>query len=153
MKSPKTIRPEFRNNTPQGIIAAGGILLGNGTKQGKIAIVKRCRYRGEMSLPKGKLKDGENETDGALREVQEETGCTVKIREYAGSTHYLVRGLPKVVFYFVMNVERDDGTGPVDRNEVESVEWMTPELAIKELTHREDRELVSAVFGLSERER
>jgi 8-oxo-dGTP pyrophosphatase MutT (NUDIX family) len=131
------------------ILAAGGVLLGTDAKLGQIAVVRRRRYACEMGLPKGKLKNGENVPDAALREVREETGCEAKIREYAGSTHYLVRGVPKVVFYFLMEVECDNGTGPLDRGEVEAVEWMTPESAVAALTHPEDQALISAVFGLS----
>ena len=65
------------------ILAAGGILLGKGAHEGQIAIVRRPRYGGEISLPKGKIKEGETEVSAALREVWEETGFGAKIKEYA----------------------------------------------------------------------
>ena len=55
------------------ILAAGGILLGKGAHEGRIAIVGRPRYGGEVSLPKEKIKKGETEVTAALREVREET--------------------------------------------------------------------------------
>jgi hypothetical protein len=39
-------------NTSRKIIAVGGILLGKGTHEGRIAIVRRPRYGGEISPPK-----------------------------------------------------------------------------------------------------
>jgi 8-oxo-dGTP diphosphatase len=56
------------------IRAAGGIVwrLEDGTP--RIAVVHRPR-RGDWSLPKGRLGQGESWHDGARREIVEETGC------------------------------------------------------------------------------
>jgi hypothetical protein len=40
-----------------------------------------------------------------------------------------------------------------DRKEVERVEWVSPTEALKSLTHRDDRNLIAAVFGLSKGKR
>jgi hypothetical protein len=40
------------------IRAAGGIISGVGSNSGKIAVVRRRRYGGEVGLPKGKLNEG-----------------------------------------------------------------------------------------------
>lgn len=133
---------------PGAILAAGGIVLGAGANAGKIAIIRRRRYGEEIALPKGKLGEGEEPAEAALREVREETGCAAQITEYAGTTRYFVKGVPKAVFYFLMKAEGDGDARPVDTGEVEAVEWMAPAPAVAAMTHREDRELVSAVFGL-----
>jgi 8-oxo-dGTP diphosphatase len=132
----------------QSILAAGGIVLGAGDNVGRIALVKRRRYPGEIGLPKGKTKEGEEIVDTALREVREETGCKVRIREYAGSAHYFVGAVPKAVFYFVMEPDGSEEPAEVDAEEIEAVEWAPPEKAIAKLTHRVDRDLISAVFGI-----
>jgi 8-oxo-dGTP diphosphatase len=132
----------------QSILAAGGIVLGAGNNVGRIALVKRRRYPGEIGLPKGKTKEGEEIVDTALREVREETGCKVRILEYAGSTHYFVGAVPKAVFYFVMEPDESEEAAKVDAEEIEAVEWAPPEKAIAKLTHRADRDLISAVFGI-----
>jgi len=134
--------------TSRKILAAGGILLGKGAHEGQIAIVRRRRYGGEISLPKGKIKKGETEVVAALREVREETGFGAKIREYGGSTEYLVGDLPKVVSYFLMEAEGEEAVGSHDEDEVEAVEWATPEAAVAMLTHEQDRALIRAVFAL-----
>jgi 8-oxo-dGTP diphosphatase len=81
-----------------------------------------------------------------MREVREETGLETSIGGYAGTTHYVVGGRPKFVMYFFMDVKRELPDGVSDRKEIESVEWVAPQVAMTELTHVEDRDLLAAVF-------
>jgi 8-oxo-dGTP pyrophosphatase MutT (NUDIX family) len=129
------------------IVAAGGIILGSGCFSGQIVVVRRRRYRSETGLPKGKSKGAESPMETALREVREETGFRVGVREFAGSTHYVVKGTPKTVFYFVMGLECEDAEAIEDTAEIDSIDWATPAAAIRRLSHREDQTLVAAVFG------
>jgi hypothetical protein len=66
----------------------------------------------------------------------------------AGSTHYLVEDLPKVVSYFLMEAEGEEAIGSRDEGEIEAVEWTTPEAAVAILTHEQDRALIRTVFAL-----
>jgi ADP-ribose pyrophosphatase YjhB (NUDIX family) len=111
-----------------GIVAAGGVVLGTGELGGQIALVRRHRYSGEVGLPKGKSRGAETPLDTALREVREETGYPVAIQEFAGTTHYFVRGVPKIVFYFVMRTTSGDSTGVEDTGEIASVIGWRPTL-------------------------
>src|SRR5262245_21358125 len=139
------------NDFPHSIVAAGGILIGRGSNQGKISLVRRSRYGGEVALPKGKLRAGEEPVAAARREVREETGYEVKLWQFAGTTRYFVGAIPKIVFYYVM--EEDGGTNNIDAAEIAAVEWTTPEQSLGILTHREDRHLVAAVFGIRNADR
>lgn len=136
------------SDKPNPVRAAGGIVCGAASNVGKIAVVRRRRYGGEIGLPKGKLTKGETEVEAALREVEEETGLRAKIRQAVGKTEYSVDGRQKTVAYFVMEVASDVPARPSDTGEVEAVEWLTPEQAVGALTHRDDRELVARVFKL-----
>jgi 8-oxo-dGTP diphosphatase len=130
------------------IRAAGGIVIGAGNNAGKIAIVRRRRYSGEVGLPKGKLKKNETDVEAATREVEEETGIRASPRDASYTTHYEVDGRPKIVTYFLMDAPEDAQPRPEDSEEIESVEWLTPQEAIATLTHSEDRKLLSRVFGI-----
>ena len=133
------------------IRAAGGIISGVGSNSGKIAVVRRRRYSGEVGLPKGKLNEGETEAEAALREVEEETGLRAILRQRIGSTHYSVDGGPKTVTYFMMDAPDDAPARPRDSKEVQAVEWLTPVEAVATLTHDDDRKLVTRVFDIEKK--
>lgn len=131
-----------------GIVAAGAIVVGVGSNEGKVLLVRRQRYGAEVALPKGKVHTGENEVAAAQREVLEETGCVGTVTGYAGSTHYAVDGVPKAVFYLTMQAADDDVHSPQDTGEVCGVEWLNITDALAALSHRDERALVAAVFGV-----
>jgi 8-oxo-dGTP pyrophosphatase MutT (NUDIX family) len=132
----------------EAIRAAGGIISGVGSNSGKIAVVRRRRYSGEVGLPKGKLNKGETEAEAALREVEEETGLRTILRQAIGTTHYIVDGRSKTVTYFMMDAHDDAPARPHDSKEVQAVEWLTPVEAVAALTHDDDRELIARVFDI-----
>lgn len=62
-----------------------------------------------MGLPKGKVEEGENRQEAALREVLEETGVKADILKYLGEIHYTFkenwdenRAVHKTVFWYLM---------------------------------------------------
>ena len=128
-------------NDPAKVIrAAGGILW----KGDRIAVIHRPR-RGDWSLPKGKVDEGESLEETALREVAEETGCRARLGEFVDVIHYTVSGRPKEVHYWQMEIVGDPDFQPSD--EVDRMEWLTPEEAIKRLTYERDRNLVESLRG------
>ena len=54
------------------ILAAGGIVVGQGANADKIVVIHRTRYGPEIALPKGKLTSGESPLEAAVREVGED---------------------------------------------------------------------------------
>lgn len=107
---------------------------------GRVAIVHRPRYD-DWSLPKGKLDAGETFEEAALREVSEETGLRARLsRELPSVEYHDNKGRPKVVRYWVMEVEED--TGFVANDEVDELRWVEPGEAIALLTYERDRSLV-----------
>jgi 8-oxo-dGTP diphosphatase len=116
--------------------AAGGIV----EREGKVLLVHRPKYD-DWSFPKGKLEDGESWEEGALREVEEETGLKCELGEELGRTHYLVLQGPKEVRYYRMSC----GGKAVAQNEVDEVRWVTVAEARELLSHDRDRKLLEAL--------
>ena len=62
-------------------ISAGGVVLfGN-------AILLLRKFNGDWVLPKGKVEEGENNEEAALREVAEETGVKAETLKYLGLSY------------------------------------------------------------------
>lgn len=65
---------------------------------------------GYWTLPKGKIEEGENESDGAAREIKEEIGVSIKIDEKLGENQYIankpdIGKIVKHVSYFLAYAE------------------------------------------------
>ena len=125
-------KPEIR--------AAGGVLLApDGDGKTKVAVIHRPKYM-DWSLPKGKLEQGEDWQEAALREVEEETGYRCAPRAELPRISYLDRkGRKKLVRYWMM--EPLDGQFE-PHGEVDEMRWVSPEEAEELLTYPHDRELV-----------
>jgi ADP-ribose pyrophosphatase YjhB (NUDIX family) len=119
--------------------AAGGILWRNGSRGPMLALVHRP-HKDDWTLPKGKLKDDEGWQAAAQRETEEETGCRVRVIEFAGCTFHSVRRGPKIVLYWHMTVAREGN--PVAQGEVDEVAWLLPADAAKCLDDQSQRRLV-----------
>jgi 8-oxo-dGTP diphosphatase len=97
--------------------AGGGVIV----REGRVLVVHRERYD-DWSLPKGKLEPGESWEEGALREVEEETGLRCAIGEEVGRTRHLdAQGREKEVRYFAMS----SGGEPFAQNEVDELRWVS----------------------------
>jgi 8-oxo-dGTP diphosphatase len=128
-------------------LAAGGILRRCATAKVEICLIRRRKYQ-DWSLPKGKMEPGETLEETAVREVQEEAHCTVRLGPYAGVIDYWTNAAPKIVAYWLMDLH-EAGTF-VANDEIEAFRWLTPEEALRELTYPAERELVARTFGLPE---
>ena len=118
------------------IRAAGGIVW----RRREVAIVHRKRYD-DWTLPKGKAREGESLREAALREVKEETGCDATIRDLAGVLRYEVKGVPKVVVFWNMDLIRE---GPFRADEeVDQLEWLAPVKALATLDYPKERNLLA----------
>ncbi len=137
----------MENGPPRLIEAAGGIVERE-TSEGKlIAVVHRERYGRECALPKGKRKPGETLLETALREVNEETGLSPTVHEFAGTNSYSVGSTRKIAVYWRMSVgTAETNLSPKD-SEAVTAEWLSPEQAIECLTHKDQSELILKIYG------
>jgi 8-oxo-dGTP diphosphatase len=121
------------------IEAAGGLLWRNTADGEEIALIHRCRYD-DWTLPKGKREPGESWIETARREVLEETGCLVKVGQFAGGQVYTVNGLPKVVLYWHMRLHQNLGFHP--NREVDQLVWLPVDDAIMMLSYAAEKSLL-----------
>ena len=63
------------------MLAAGGIIRNDSSE---FLVIHRPKYD-DWSFPKGKLDNGENLEECALREVHEETGFQCELRDFLGT--------------------------------------------------------------------
>ena len=130
--------------TPGEVRAAGGVVVRTGPDAAiEVVVVHRPRYD-DWSLPKGKLEPGEGWADGALREVEEETGLRCELGEELGPVRYTDRkGRPKLVRWWLMSPlggEFEAG------DEVDEMRWCPAERAISLVDYEHDRELIAAAI-------
>ena len=115
--------------------AGGGVIV----REGRVLVVHRDRYD-DWSLPKGKLEPGESWEQGALREVEEETGLRCSLGEELGRTHRLdAQGRDKEVRYFAMSSSGE----PVASNEVDEVRWVPLAEAAAFLSYADEADLLA----------
>ena len=122
--------------------ASGGVVWRRGEDGSpELVVVHRPRYD-DWSLPKGKLDPGESFEQAALREVEEETGLRARLVRELPSVEYEVRGRPKLVRYWLMEVVEDPGFEP--NSEVDELRWLSPRDAAVLLTYDRDKGVVAA---------
>ena len=113
------------------IQAAGGIVVRGGARP-LVAVVQRSKDE-RWVLPRGKLKRDENPRAGARREVVEETGHRVRVREFLGAITYRARGRPKVVQFWRMQAAAQPSRDVM--KDIAAVEWLPLAAAVRRLSY------------------
>lgn len=105
----------------------------------------RPRYD-DWSFPKGKLDPGEGPHEAAVREVEEETGLSVRLGPALSPQVYPISSdpvRPKLVHYWVGRCTGDDDVSRYRANaEIDEVRWVPLDEASALLDHARDRHLL-----------
>ncbi len=135
-------RPSTKTGSARKPVLAGGAIV---TRQHPVrglemVIIYRQRYD-DWTLPKGKLEAGESLPACAVREVQEETGVTIRLGIPLDTIRYEAgkAGLKTVAYWggtMVTSVDRRPDA------EVDLVSWLPIRAAMSQLTYAHDHFLV-----------
>jgi len=127
------------------ILAAGGLLWNKNNNERKLALVKHPKSR-DWRLPKGKHSPKDKSLkETAIREVREETGCDVILKDFADKTQYRIKSGTKQVLYWHMELKEEDAY-PLEKD-VEQVRWFPVRKALQKLKHRKEKEIVRKNLG------
>jgi 8-oxo-dGTP diphosphatase len=135
-----------KDKDPKQVRAGGGLVVRGKGKDAEVVLVHRPRYD-DWSLPKGKLEPDESFEDGALREVEEETGLRCELGEELSPVRYRdKKGRRKIVRYWRMEAV---GGEFEPNDEVDEIRWLSPKKARKLLDYEHDRRLIDEMRGRS----
>lgn len=123
------------------IQAAGGIVVRRGARP-LIAIVQRAKDD-HWVLPRGKLKVKERPKAAARREVFEETGHRVDVREFLGAITYRAQGRPKLVEFWHMRAAANPSRDLM--RDIAAVAWLPLPKAIKKLSYPLEKLFLNSV--------
>jgi 8-oxo-dGTP diphosphatase len=122
------------------ILAAGGIVVRGNTRP-TVAVVQ-LRKDGNWVLPKGKLNRGEDALTAAQREVHEETGHSVTVKEFVGTLCYEVNGRSKIVQFWRMHPNGGPARELMD--DIKQVAWLPLEKAIRKLARPHEKAFLAS---------
>ena len=114
-----------------------------------IVIVPRGRRR-VLGLPKGGPVAGERPQQTAAREVREETGITVEVRDRLGQVDYTYRRggrrIEKTVHFYLCQFQNGD-TADHD-HEVDDARWMPLTEARRRLSYPGERAMIERALSI-----
>lgn len=123
-------------------LAAGAVLWRGDMLQPEtieVALIHRPHYD-DWSLPKGKVDPDESLPTTAVREIEEETGFSIRLEKLLGHVTYPVADRTKVVYYWT--AETLDGT--FKRNdEADELRWLSIPEAKALLSYDVDAEVLT----------
>lgn len=122
------------------IVAAGAVVWRrNISDEVEVALVHRVKYN-DWSIPKGKVEGEESLIACANREVQEETGFTVRFGPKLGEVSYQIGETPKSVTYWSAKFLSEQGNP--NPSEIDEVRWVNLSDAEQLLTRTLDKEVL-----------
>jgi 8-oxo-dGTP pyrophosphatase MutT (NUDIX family) len=135
-------------STERGVLkemSYGGVTL----RGQEVLVITPAGKRRVTALPKGGAERGETAEQTAAREVREETGVTVSVREFLGDVEYWYRRSGRRVFKTVRFFLCDfvEGSTEDHDHEVENARWMPLSEAATGLSYPGERALIESVLS------
>ena len=126
-------------------ISYGGVTI----RGEEVLVITPVGRRRVTALPKGGAHDGESGEETAGREVREETGVNVDVREPLGDVTYMYRRggrrIQKTVHFYLCSFV--SGSTEDHDHEVEDARWIPLQEARRALTYAGERELIERALS------
>lgn len=112
------------NSFPVPAIGVGGIVF-NDKRQ--VLMIQRNQppAMGLWSVPGGKLEGGESLSDACKREIKEETGLDVVVKNIVAVVERRIESFHYVVIDFLAHLLGDENTMPVAQSDVAEAKWIS----------------------------
>ena len=104
LKKDQVRLPNGGTSTREVVVHNGAVCIAPIDKEGNVILVRQYRYalsQELLELPAGKIDPGEDFHAAAVRELEEETGCTAGELRYLGTFFPSVGYLTEVIHLFV----------------------------------------------------
>ena len=126
------------------ITAAGGVVY-RWTSSGQLQILLIKKQKGFWTLPKGQVKDGEDDRSAVAREVSEETNISGQVGAMVRQVYYTIqkggRVRGKTVTYYL--VQADAGRPrPQAKERIIRVRWFPIAVALRRIQRKRIRNIV-----------
>lgn len=125
-------------------ISSGGVVI----VDGEFLLLKK--FSSEWVLPKGRLEDGENAEQAAIREVKEEAGIDATVVRYLGYVKYDYNHnngekIKKTVHYYYMQGDNIELVPQREEGFVDAV-FLPYEKAIRFVKHDAERNMIKTAY-------
>jgi len=114
------------NAPPVPAIGVGGIVF---NKQKQVLLIQRNQApaMGLWSVPGGKLEAGESMVEACKREVKEETGIDVEVKNIVAVVERRIEGFHYVIIDYLACLIDRENTLPVAQSDVAEARWVSLE--------------------------
>jgi 8-oxo-dGTP diphosphatase len=124
---------------PVPTVGVGGIVFNN---QKQVLLIQRNQppAMGFWSIPGGKLEPGESLAEACQREIKEETGLEIKVKNIVAIVERRIEGFHYVIIDYLALLKDEENIFPIAQSDVAEAKWIS-------LEHLADFKLVT---GLAE---
>ena len=127
---------------------AGAVVFRSAADRLQILLVRAKKTPNQWIFPKGHIEPGESAKDAALRETREEAGVIGRAITALAPALEFDSGRERVrVRYYLLAA-----TGETPTGEGREKRWAEPEVALRELSHQDARELLRGALPVIQRE-